>query len=327
VVAGNIGDTSFNFQSAQGTPATAGAYRLRLAGGDFVRGMGENIDLEETTGNQMRDARIASTRFGGGPPEFMIRPRGIAGLLYGVLGTDTPSGSADPWTHVITPATTLPWMTWWANQAALDFEEASDAKISQLVISGNASQPIRVAATVMACRPRHQTAAETTVGVETLDPLVFYHGDGALELGGVAYAGIGSFTCTINRNCQYIYGDGLAPIGISEGLFTVDWQIGRLYATSALRQEIMYGATPSNDAEVIDAVHSLGSPGIDFTFTAAAGRSLQLECPNMTIDPYTIPPNTDGSPLQESIPARAISVSGSEPITATVLNDMADLTP
>jgi len=330
MVAGNVANTRFAFQTAQGTPAATSVYGVQLAGGGLVVGMGENAYFEETTGAQMRSDVYAVERHGGGNPEILARPKSIAALLFGVLGADTPSGAADPWTHVLTHAPSLPWITWWSHLGDLRYEEISDTKISQLVISGESGQPIRVAVTVEGIRPRSQTAEETTVAVEVGDALVYYDGDGALKLEGAAVASIGSFTCTINRNVTRVPGDGLTPIDLAEGLYSVEWTIGKLYTSASLHNRALYGAaSPSNDTEVVSTVLSLGATGIDFKFTMATGpeRSLQLECPAVVMAPYDVQPNTDGSPLREDLTLMAIDNGTDEPLTATVLNDMADLTP
>lgn len=332
MVAGNVANARFNFQaSGKGTPATASAYGVYLAGGGLVVGMGENAYFEETTGNQMRSDTYAVERHGGGNPEILARPKATAGLLYAVLGADSVTGASDPYTHEITKATSLPWMTWWSHLGGLAYDEISDAKVSQLVISGQSGQPIRLAATVEALRPRHQAAEETTVDVETGDAFVYYDGDGALKFEGSAVSDINSFVCTINRNVTRVMGDGLTPVDLTEGLFTIEWQLTMLMSSASLLKRILYGsATPSNDAEVTsDVLELAGSPaGIDFKFTmTAASRTLQIECPTLTVDPFDVPPNTDGSPLYMTINARAFDDGTNEPITATVLNSMADLTP
>jgi hypothetical protein len=332
MVAGNQYNVRFNFQTAQGTPMATSAYGAQLSGPGSIAGMGENAYFEETTGAQMRSDVYAVERHVAGSAPFLVRPKTAAGLLFAVLGTDTPTGAGDPWTHVITHNPSQPWMTWWAHLAGADYEELSDVKISQLVISGESNAPLQMTATFEGLRSRNQTAAETTAAVEVGDAMVFYDGDGALKLEGTAVASIGSFTCTINRNSTRVYGDGLAPIDVSEGLFTVEWQIGRLWASDDLRKRVLYGtADPANDAEVVSSVLSLaGSPaGIEFKFTMATGpeRSLKLACPTVVVDPFVTQPNTDGSPLREELNLRAIDNGADEPITATVLNSMADLTP
>lgn len=328
--AGNVANTRFAFQSAQGTPAATSDYGVQLSGGGLVVGMGENAYFEETTGAQMRSDIFATERHGGGNPEVLARPKSLAALLYGILGADSVTGAGDPYTHELTHATDLPWITWWSHLAGADFEEVSDTKISQLVISGESGQPLNIALTVEGIRPRAQTAQEATADVEIGDAMVFYDGDGALKLEGAAVASIGSFTCTINRNVTRVMGDGLTPIDLAEGLYTVEWQIDRLWASDDLRKRILYaGADPSNDTEVVETVLQLGGTGIDFKFTMATGpeRSLQLECPIVTVAPFETQPNTDGSPLRESINLMALDDGTNEPLTATVLNSLADLTP
>ncbi len=325
----NVGNLQWAIQGSQGTPASAGVYASYLAGGSMVRGTGENADFEETTGEQLRSGRYVVERHAEGTPEFIARPNVAASLLYGVLGAVATAGASDPYTHTITKAVTRPYFTFWRSQGALIYEELSDCKIDQLVISGESGRPVRLAATIMGLRPRHQTAEETTATIETTFPHVFYHGDGALQVEGSAVASIGSFSCTINRNAELIGGDSVIPIENAEGLLTIETEFSRLWASAALPNRVSYGASsPSNDTEIVSDILTLGSePSLDFKFTAQASpeRSIQLQLRNNTIDPYEIPIGTGGAPVRESIIARTVEPTSGEAITAIVLNALDDL--
>jgi len=331
----NIADVPFAIQgSGQGTPAATSVHRLFMAGGSMVASTGTDEPFEETTGERMRSDRYVSERHGAGSPEFYIVPNAVGALLYGVLGAKAVSGSADPWTHTFTPASSLPWLTFWRNQGALIFEEVSDCKVNQLVISGESGKPLRAAASIMGLRPRFATAAETTASVETTNRFLHYHGSGALLLEGAAVASIRAFQLTISNNGELIPGDSLRPIDISEGALTVQLTITKLFLATSMRNRLYYGgASPSNDAEVVSTILELGgSPSVDFLFTRVAAspgpeRSLRLQLPRVTVAPYDVQPGTGNSPLTEGITLDALEPSGSPvPITAILKNGLSAYT-
>lgn len=322
----NIANLRFAIQSAQGTPEATSDYGLYLAGGTQVGAMRTDEPFEETTGARMKADRYASEVHAEGAPEFYVVPNAIGALLYGALGAKSVTGAGDPYTHVFTPATSRPWFTFWRNLGDLIYEESSDCKIDQLVISGESGKPLRVTANVHGLRPRHQTAAETTATIETTNRFLFYDGDGALDLEGSAVASIRAFTLTISNNGELIPGDSLIPIDISEGELTVSLQITKLLLAASLRNRLYYGgASPSNDAEAVATVLELGgTPSVDFTFTrVAASRSLQIELPRLALQPFELQPGTGNSPLTESLTFEALQPSGDDAITATLLNGQA----
>jgi hypothetical protein len=321
----NIGNMRFAIQAVKGTPEAASTYGMLLAGGDQVGARGTDNPFEESTGVRMRSDRHVSERHAEGAPEFYIPPKAIGALLYGVLGAKAVSGASDPYTHDFTPAASRPWFTFWRNTGALIYEQSSDCKIDQMVISGESGMPLRVAVTVQGLRPQHQTAEETTATLETTGRFIFYDGDGALQLESTAVADIRAFTLTISNNGELIPGDSLLPIDVSEGELTVSLAITKLALTADLRNRLYYGASsPSNDTEAVAAILELGATGVDFKFTRslAPERSLQLAIPRVALAPFDIATGTGNTPLTEEIVLDALQPAGSDAITATLLNDV-----
>lgn len=329
MVAGNVADVRWNFQSAKGSAASASAYGAFLAGGNIVDAMRAVEPFEETTGAQMRQAHYVATAQAAGGPEFFVPPKAMASLLYAVLGDVTTTGSEDPWTHTIKHADTRPWLTVWSRLGTL-YRESRDVKVDQLVISGSSSQPLRVTPTFSGLDPRSSSAHETTATIEATNRVLYYDGKGALKIEGAADATIGSFTLTINRSAEIIYGDDVIPIANEEGLFSVSVALERLWASPALANRLHFGgATPPDHTAAVKEILTLGGDpaGLDLKWTRATGRSLQLLLPTLQVAGVEATPNTTGAALRESITLEAFDSGAAEPITAVVLNDMDDLTP
>jgi hypothetical protein len=328
----NVGSIRFAFQTVKGTKAAASVYGSRLAGGTMVGPMRTDEFFDETTGAQMRDARYPSEVHAAGAPEMFVPPNAAAAMLYAVLGDVATTGIADPWSHEITAATSLPWMTWWRNVGALLFGYSIDCKVTQLVISGEANKPLRMTATVMGLDPRYASAEETTATIEITDRVLYYDGKGALQLEGAAVPCMRSFTLTINRNGESIPGDDIIPCDITEGLFDITLATTALFTDVSLYNRIMFGsATPSADAAVSRDIFELGGTGVDFLFTRVAAspgpeRSIHLEIPRMAVDPFEPAIGTGNSPMTQVLSMSALQpAAGASPITATVLNGLDDL--
>lgn len=331
MVAGNVADMRWNFQAAKGTPAATSAYAAYLAGGDLVKPMRTIEPFEETTGAQMRLGYYVATAQAGGAPEFYVPPKAAAALLYAVLGSAAVAGGGDPYTHTITRSTTRPWLTIWSHLGGGLYRENRDCRVDQLVISGEASRPLRMVPTITGLDPRSSSAAETTAAIEAADRVLYYDGKGALKFEGTA-AGFLSFTTTINRNPEIIYSDDLIPTDDVEGLLTIQTQLSRLWVDASLDNRFHFGgASPSDHTAAVKTILQLaGAPaGVEFKFTRATGpeRSLKLAMPTLQLTALDSPPNTSGASLRESITLDSFDDGSTQPITATVLNSMADLTP
>jgi len=153
VVAANVADIAFAFQSGKGVAAAASKYRTFLIGGRQPGVVRTQEDFEETTGERMISDAYVSQAHVDGSPQIYAMPKSLAALLHAVLGARNTTGAADPWNHAITPSATLPWLTFWRKLSNLIFERSLDCKVTQLVIHGESGKPLTVTATVMGLAP------------------------------------------------------------------------------------------------------------------------------------------------------------------------------
>lgn len=94
-------------QSARGIYPTTMTYALELIDGA--------LSSKPTIGRlNIRDGRLLGSskkRINyfetGGQPTITMQPKSIGAIVYGINGNDTPSGGADPYTHVSIPPTSL----------------------------------------------------------------------------------------------------------------------------------------------------------------------------------------------------------------------------
>lgn len=324
-VPGNIADLSFALQSAKGTAASVGQWRLWLAGGTLPHAQMVKEDFLETTGGRMLSDSYVSEVHVEGEPELHMMPVSAFPLFYGVLGAKAVSGAGDPYTHTATASTSVPYFTFWQMLGSAKFEKYSDCIITGLKISGEAGKPIKLTPRIMGLTPSYLTAAEATATVEKTNRFMHYDGSAALKVEGTAVASIRSFEIDIDNGAEMIPGDSLNPNDVSIGRLSVTCTATMLISDFDLWERLMYASsTPSAaDTATKTPLELAGSPaGLSFTWTrVATTRIATCLIPRVQVDPFDDEPNTDGNPLLRTVTYRAYApTDGSTPITLTMKN-------
>ena len=100
-------------QTAKGAYPAAPTYALRVVSG----GLSSKPTVDEKKVGDGSFWTTALKRTGyietGGEPVLICDPNSLGLMVYGGMGTDTPAGGGDPYTHVITPSTTFGYFTFW----------------------------------------------------------------------------------------------------------------------------------------------------------------------------------------------------------------------
>src|SRR4051812_18021865 len=133
---GNQAWLMFAKQTGKGVtpvPAATNAYRVPFSGGNIapVRAFG---NLAETDAN--RDQGVSYVASGGveGTPECYVRDSSLGALLQAVLGTSLPTGTTPNFVHTITPANTVPYVTFWKDLSDTLYERYNDCFVSSLTV-------------------------------------------------------------------------------------------------------------------------------------------------------------------------------------------------
>lgn len=325
MVAANIADIAWAVQGSKGSGASSSVFRCYLAGGDQPHSETVKEDFEETTGGQMRSDSYISQVSVAGSPEMFLMPDMIGSLLYGILGAKSVSGASDPYTHIFTAATSLPYWTFWRMLANGLFEKLTDCKIVGLRIHGESGKPLRVTPRIMGLSPSFLTAAEATATLEKTNRFLHYDGSGALLVEGAAAASISSFDIDIDRGGALQPGDSLTPTDVTESLFNITVTTDQLVSDFALWNRLHYGsASPSNAAAPTSSPLELaGSPaGFEFTWTRVpTTRTLKVAIPRVQVEPFDQQPSTGADPLRRQVTYKAFApTGGGSPLTATLKN-------
>lgn len=136
-------------QPAKGTAQTPPAFAWGVRGGEIV-GLEIAQDREESTLSNTLVAPAVNRRSTIPMGGFTSRacPGSVGLLLLGALGAVATTGSGPTWTHVITPATDVPWLTLTGDLAGI-FRQVRDAKVDELSLSWSENDPLEVEAALI----------------------------------------------------------------------------------------------------------------------------------------------------------------------------------
>lgn len=129
-------------QSGKGSPAAGATYGLGVRAGSVLR-----VELEQesdaiTFGTRISPDENRLSILPGAAIQTRLWPRSSGLLLYGALGAIATAG-VGPYTHTITPAADLPYLTLFS-QLDTEFHKVADVKVDQLTIAWTERGPLEV---------------------------------------------------------------------------------------------------------------------------------------------------------------------------------------
>ena len=126
--------------------------------------------------------------------KVIARPRIAAYLFAWILGEDTKSGGADPYTHVLTRS--VGGRCWLTIRRKLDtnvIQKLTDCKIEKITFEGEAGKECIFTVDGIGLSSAIESSEETAT-YETMRPFVFYHGHGRFKVESAATSNIKKFS-------------------------------------------------------------------------------------------------------------------------------------
>lgn len=256
-----------------------------------------------------------------------VRPSSSAKLFHLFLGADAKSGAAIPYTHLLTPARPLLYLSLERGlKTDLDITRVQDCKVDKITITGKGGDKLKMAVDFMGIKPVDQAACATDT-YETDRAFAFQ--DGAFNVfGTAAFARIDGFTLELANNCE----------GGSELQTTEVWPFDILEQklTGKLSFEIIYDTADTYFKDIMRGggtavVETLDTDGFtaDFTYGAAGTlREFMFVIPAgglVNIDMTPLAPGPEPKTMKQTVVGEIIKVAGSELISITFQNaDAAD---
>lgn len=303
-------------QAAKGTavaPSTFAKYRDKPIGPTF--------DMESyREGGDGRDFAYGVKTFHKHDGSFMVlaRPKIIGILLHALLGADAVSGLEAPYTHVLTPADTLPWLTIETGEVKtsnLIIERIQDCKINSCKISGRAGKPVEISFDFLGIQAVKEAAAATP-SYESDDPFVFYQGTYNVDSGATTL--ITEFDITINNGVAgdiqtvEVHRDDMVALGRE---VLIDFKLKLADATRYANIHYGGGTAVSDDLYEGDLTIALAYG------SGADERGLTIEIPKFYYSASEIPRGAEPEVIYHSCHGKAHK-GASDIATITLKNDV-----
>lgn len=295
-------------QAAHGTALQPTKF-VRISGPESIKHSQEIIEVNSLLSAQETEEMYKTLHTIDGGFQAYARPDMAAFLLAAVLGADSVvTGTVN--THTITRANTIPWLT--IERKLSSAERIADCKLDQLVITGQAGQPISMDATFLGTNATIETAATPSYEAEA----AYKFFEGTYTINEAASTLITGFTITITRNLESLQTTAQTRNNLLEGKFSVD-----LEYNLKIEDDADYLHALFNSGTAIQADLQSGSFVVDFKRgSGATERELKIDLPALKIidSEKHLDPETKATIL--TVTARGIYDAAKEIISVTAKN-------
>lgn len=302
-------------QVAKGTPNPTWDEAYPFSGGSI--GPTHNTDqLAETDNTRNAGDYYVTQTAVEGAPETYVRDTTIHHLLEYALGAAEHTEAEENSTHVIKPASALPYLTLARGVGGTLFEQFNDCKIDELALSWATGAPGTATASVMGLASVRQAAewAELPDFAEAA-PLNF--NQATVKLGGAATRLISSFDCTFSNNAQLQQTDDSVPYDVVEGQFATTLGFDLIFENLEEYNKFHYGGATGTAQSP-----NIFTTSLQVTLAAGPNNSLDLVFPKIAYQEFPVEPDPGGDPI--TVAVRAASQRHPEGfVTATVKNQVA----
>lgn len=296
VIESGIGSINYGRQTAKGTIAaaattTAGFARAKLFDGVLspkkVHGREEFLD-----GNRFASPSVFTDTVGGAIGDLTVQTQPENCILWPsqLLGIDTVTGAADPWTHTTTTAGTAgAWGTWWqAVGSAVGPEKGAyyDSKIAKWVRQvGSGQKVMHDQMSIMCLKPAQTYTTAPAKTEDTSDPYYWSESTGALTFDGTVLTDVDEEIIEVDTGMEPHQGNSITYGNLVDKKGSVTSSVKTLVTDDSLGKfrKAVYGtATPATGAEPVKDVFYAA---ISTVYTRSATRTLTHTRPRVEIDP------------------------------------------
>jgi hypothetical protein len=193
----------------------AGIHRMRKVGGDA------NLNRDDFSENYSDGSRFpdfadgVNTLVGDGNPVGQATADICGYSAYLLAGQETVTGSADPYTHVATPAAAAFWAKVWkkvGDTVGPLRQEFADCRLTSVRIEGSTANKVVKLTLSFTSLLAGKTFTTDPVAVSSADtPFAYTDGEGRFTIDGTVYRGHTQFAIVISDNIQVAYGDSVLP--------------------------------------------------------------------------------------------------------------------
>ena len=317
-----ISKAGLSKQTVQGTSAAAATYAYGVSGGSLFK-----LDLAEAEIPltwSLRDV-LGFDRSGVKPSQdvgTVATPSLMGLLLLGILGADTVTGSSAPYTHTITPAAILPYLTAWGFLGSADYFSIVDCKVSSLELSWEAAGKVSVKAEMPGITPAFLASAYTETNQELLATIGYFTaGGGTFSVEGASAQIQGGSIKFDTHIVQPPVASTVLPADVVEGKLEVSYSLKILPTDTSAFRKVYFGAGTAGALSGIATVPRLGA--VSCAFTGPTGESLTIASTKVRYAVEFPESSPEGGPAEITLAGTATLPSSGSSVTATLLNAVA----
>lgn len=294
---GNVAWLAAAKQTAKGTPNTTYTYAMPFVGGN-IQPTREVARLSET--DSSRDVGIGYMSQVGveGTPEVYVRDASIGFWGQAALGLSTPSGTTN-YTHVQTPANTLPYLTLARNIGDLLWEQFNDCKVTSLTLRASATEPLTAAIGVTGRSTIRLTSAPTIPALAAETPYNYNDSatpNGTVTIGAVTTYAVSAFETTVENNVNYQWVNSFVPYDLVEGQRTATLGFDLIMEDLVEYNKFHYGGAAGTTQS-----GTLFETTATFMFYKTTNNSLKIEYLHLIYEEFPVEPSAAGDPVVVSV--------------------------
>jgi hypothetical protein len=314
-VRGNQAYLLNGIQSGKSVPIEKWQDKHFFSGGSIAPSKATEQLAETDNSRDSGDSYVTQTSIEGSP-EVYGRVETLHHWLEYVLGAKETTG-VGPFTHLLTAADAIPYVTFGKMLGGVLWEEFTDCKVSEVTFAAATASPLTVAATIVgrgAERKTEEWKGELAPPVApTSQPYNF--NNATVKLGGVETRLASSFEATISNSASAQQTDDSVPFDVTEGLRNVTLGFDLIFDSLTAYNEFHYPTGGTKQSA------ELPSTSAEFTFTIGTA-SVLFKFPKLIYEEFPVEPDPGGDPIV--VPVRAQAQRHAEgKMRATVVNGAA----
>jgi hypothetical protein len=319
LIPGNIEVLAFAIQTDKDTPAAAPKIAVALEDCQLDPNP-TFITLAETDASALDGDDVVVGAGPGGTFKKYLRPSEEDFFSYCLLGKNTDTGVADPYTHVsqLDPASPFnsPYLTVWDIWPGVATVKYVGARIAQGAYSGQAGAAWEAEYTLVALQALLGEAEPDLTGL-FIDELPFTWPEVSLSLGGVHGGVVNVASLTVARNTKAFPGDnGLVSLDIPNGLAVVSGSMEVAFEDDALLRAANTGSTVGTALTT-----TVFSEAITIDMVRGANRETKFELASAQIKNFKAAVKTNADPATATFDFKSKrSTTLSDVIKTTVKN-------
>jgi hypothetical protein len=309
-------------QAGKGSPSAAATYAQALISGHATMFTLKQEVIETTSNKPFMFDTVRKEAVPAGEFTVLAQPRSIGLLLLATLGTDTVSGGPTPYTHTITPAQDLPYLTLFGQVGGADYFTTQDCKVDELTLAFKDPGALECTAKIIGCSTTWSGSAWTITNDERGQPF-FQASGGTFKLDGVSGTPVTlpvkDASVKIKRNLQAPFkASSVTPYDVYPGPANAEVQITVIADDLTQVRKVITG---SSAGTAIAQALTYGSFDLFWTFDANNDLDISSGRIGWTVDLPAGDPK--GGVAELVFTGTALATSATNAVTAVLHNTTA----